>query len=65
MTRSGSWYRQLGAGFSRNFSGYLLSTGKAIELADLRNYLVFSFRLEEYYEEFGVPPTLRALPPEE
>lgn len=44
-----------GEGFSKNVSGYLLSTGKAIPLEDLRAYLVFYFALEDYYAEFGKP----------
>jgi hypothetical protein len=42
-----------GEGFSKNIKGYLLSTGKAVELKQLRNYLVFYFGLEQYFEEFG------------
>ncbi len=42
-----------GEGFSKNVSGYLLSTGKAIQIDDLKNYLVFYFALEERYGEFG------------
>ena len=42
-----------GEGFSRNVRGYLLSTGKAIELSHLRNYLVFYFGLEEHFPEYG------------
>ena len=42
-----------GEGFSKNIKGYLLSTGKAVELKELRNYLVFYFGLEQYFEEFG------------
>jgi hypothetical protein len=45
-----------GQGFSRNIKGYLLSTGKAVELEELRNYLVFYFGLEQYFEEFGQKP---------
>ena len=45
-----------GEGFSRNIKGYLLSTGKAVELAQLRNYLVFYFGLQQYFEEFGQKP---------
>lgn len=45
-----------GDGFSKNIKGYLLSTGKAIELEQLRNYLVFYFALEQYFGEFGMPP---------
>ncbi len=46
-----------GEGFSRNIKGYLLSTGKAVELRQLRNYLVFYFGLEQYFEEFGRKPS--------
>jgi len=42
-----------GEGFSRNIRGYLLSTGKAVELSQLRSYLVFYFSLEQYFGEFG------------
>lgn len=42
-----------GEGFSKNVSGYLLSTGKAIPLEHLRGYLVFYFALEDRYAEFG------------
>jgi hypothetical protein len=42
-----------GEGFSRNVRGYLLSTGKAVELSQLRNYLVFYFGLQQYFHEFG------------
>jgi len=45
-----------GEGFSKNIKGYLLSTGKAVELKQLRNYLVFYFGLEQYFEEFGQKP---------
>lgn len=45
-----------GEGFSKNIRGYLLSTGKAIELEQLRNYLVFYFGLEEHFQEFGQGP---------
>jgi hypothetical protein len=45
-----------GEGFSRNIKGYLLSTGKAVELEQLRNYLVFYFGLQQYFEEFGQKP---------
>jgi len=45
-----------GEGFSKNIKGYLLSTGKAVELEELRNYLVFYFGLEQYFEEFGQKP---------
>ena len=46
-----------GEGFSRNVKGYLLSTGKAVELDQLRNYLVFYFGLEQYFPEFGEKPS--------
>jgi len=46
-----------GEGFSKNIKGYLLSTGKAVELKQLRNYLVFYFGLEQYFEEFGQKPS--------
>jgi hypothetical protein len=46
-----------GEGFSKNVRGYLLSTGKAIELDQLRNYLVLYFGLEQYFEEFGQKPS--------
>jgi hypothetical protein len=46
-----------GEGFSKNIKGYLLSTGKAVELKQLRNYLVFYFGLKEYFEEFGQKPS--------
>jgi hypothetical protein len=46
-----------GEGFSKNIKGYLLSTGKAVELKQLRNYLVFYFGLEQYFEEFGHKPS--------
>ena len=46
-----------GEGFSKNIKGYLLSTGKAVELTQLRNYLVFYFGLEQYFEEFGQRPS--------
>jgi hypothetical protein len=46
-----------GKGFSRNIRGYLLSTGKALELGELRNYLVFYFGLKEHFEEFGQKPS--------
>ena len=46
-----------GEGFSKNIRGYLLSTGKAVELKQLRNYLVFYFGLEQYFEEFGQKPS--------
>jgi hypothetical protein len=46
-----------GEGFSKNIKGYLLSTGKAVELTQLRNYLVFYFGLEQYFEEFGQKPS--------
>ncbi|HWQ28737.1 MAG TPA: PD-(D/E)XK nuclease superfamily protein [Dehalococcoidia bacterium] len=42
-----------GEGFSKNVSGYLLSTGKAIPIEDLRGYLVFYFGLADRYPEFG------------
>jgi hypothetical protein len=45
-----------GEGFSRNIRGYLLSSGKAVELEQLRNYLVFFFGLEQYFHEFGRIP---------
>jgi len=46
-----------GEGFSRNIRGYLLSTGKAVELSQLRSYLVFYFSLEQYFGEFGQRPS--------
>jgi len=46
-----------GEGFSKNIKGYLLSTGKAVELKQLRNYLVFYFGLEQYFEECGHKPS--------
>ena len=46
-----------GEGFSRNIRGYLLSTGKAVELSQLRNYLVFYFGLQQYFHEFGQKPS--------
>jgi hypothetical protein len=46
-----------GEGFSKNIKGYLLSTGKAVELKQLRNYLVFYFGLEQYFGEFGEKPS--------
>jgi hypothetical protein len=46
-----------GEGFSRNIRGYLLSTGKAVELSQLRNYLVFYFTLQQYFHEFGQKPS--------
>jgi hypothetical protein len=46
-----------GEGFSKNFKGYLLSTGKALELSQLRNYLVLYFGLQQYFEEFGQKPS--------
>jgi len=46
-----------GEGFSRNIRGYLLSTGKAVELSQLRSYLVFYFSLERYFGEFGQKPS--------
>jgi hypothetical protein len=46
-----------GEGFSKNIKGYLLSTGKAVELEELRNYLVFYFGLQQYFEEFGQKPS--------
>jgi hypothetical protein len=46
-----------GEGFSRNIRGYLLSTGKAVELSQLRSYLVFYFSLEQYFGEFGQKPS--------
>jgi len=46
-----------GEGFSKNIRGYLLSTGKAVELSQLRNYLVFYFALEQYFPEFGRKPS--------
>ena len=46
-----------GDGFSRNIRGYLLSTGKAVELSQLRSYLVFYFSLERYFGEFGQKPS--------
>ena len=45
-----------GEGFSKNVRGYLLSTGKAVEIDQLRNYLVFYFGLEQHFEEFGRRP---------
>lgn len=46
-----------GKGFSKNIRGFLLSTGKALELQDLRNYLVFYFSLQQYFHEFGQEPS--------
>lgn len=46
-----------GEGFSRNIRGYLLSTGKAVEVDQLRNYLVFYFGLKQYFHEFGQKPS--------
>ena len=46
-----------GDGFSKNIKGYLLTTGKALELSQLRNYLVFYFGLEQYFPEFGRKPS--------
>ena len=46
-----------GKGFSKNIRGYLLSTGKALEVDQLRNYLVFYFGLTEHFEEFGQKPS--------
>ena len=46
-----------GKGFSKTISGYLRSTGKALEVAQLRNYLVFYFGLTEHFEEFGQKPS--------
>lgn len=45
-----------GEGFSKNIKGYLLSTGKAVEVSQLRNYLVFYFSLRQYFHEFGRKP---------
>jgi hypothetical protein len=45
-----------GEGFSKNIRGYLLSTGKAIEIKQLRNFLVFYFGLEKHFKEFGHAP---------
>jgi hypothetical protein len=49
-----------GEGFSKNVRGYLLSTGKAVEIDQLRNYLVFYFGLEHHFEEFGRRPGRQA-----
>ena len=46
-----------GQGFSKNVKGYLLSTGKAVELDQLRNYLVFYFGLHQYFKEFAHRPS--------
>ncbi len=48
-----------GDGFSKNVRGYLLSTGRAVEIDQLRNYLVFYFGLEQHFEEFGRRPGAR------
>jgi hypothetical protein len=45
-----------GKGFSKNIRGYLLSTGKALEVDELRNYLVFYFGLKDHFAEFGRKP---------
>jgi hypothetical protein len=43
-----------GEGFSKNVRGYLLSTGQAVEIDQLRNYLVFYFGLEQHFGEYGL-----------
>jgi hypothetical protein len=48
-----------GEGFSKNVRGYLLSTGLAVEIDQLRNYLVFYFGLEQHFDEFGLRPGQR------
>jgi hypothetical protein len=48
-----------GDGFSKNVRGYLLSTGQAVEIEQLRNYLVFYFGLEQHFDEFGLRPGQR------